>query len=260
MGCAGLPGTSVVIVVLAELLLLPGVGSVVPAGVVTPATLEIVPLAPAAPLSVKVTLPPEGSVGITIPAPCSNATVVFPAAGHTAPPLADPQATAVAVKFATAGSVTIAPPAGAGPAFETTSVKLTVALGRNVRRSALHDREIGARRGDRRDRRVCRAAVVAGVGSVIPAGVATLATFEIEPVAPAVPVRVNVTLPPGGSVGITIPAPCSNAIVVLLTVGHTAPPLGEPQVTLVAVKFATDGSVTTAPSAEAAPALVTTSV
>jgi len=125
MGCAGLPGTGVVIVVLAELLLLPGVGSVVPAGVVTPATLEIVPLAPAAPLSVKVTLPPEGSVGITIPAPCSNATVAFPAAGHTAPPLVGPQLTPVMLKPVTAGSVSTELFAALGPLLVTTIVNVT---------------------------------------------------------------------------------------------------------------------------------------
>ena len=122
MGCAGLPGTGVVIVVLAELLLLPGVGSVVPAGVVTPATLEIVPLAPAAPLSVKVTLPPEGSVGITIPAPCSNAIVVLPTVGHAAPPVAEPQVTFVALSPATAGSVKTALSADDGPTLVTTTV------------------------------------------------------------------------------------------------------------------------------------------
>ena len=72
-------------------LLLPGVGSLTPEGGETVATFVIVELtAPVTfPVTKKVTLPPLGSVGITIPTPCINATVVLPAAGHTAPPVAE---------------------------------------------------------------------------------------------------------------------------------------------------------------------------
>ena len=103
----------------AVLLLLPGVGSVTPAGGATVATFAIVPLTAAVPDSVSVTLPPPGSVGIANPA-CNWGTVG--ASGHTAPPLAAPQLTVLAVKFATAGSVTTAPWAAAGPLLVTTSV------------------------------------------------------------------------------------------------------------------------------------------
>src|SRR5439155_1715119 len=78
-------------------LLFSGVGSVTPAGAATLAVLAIVPVASPAMLAftVKVTLPPEGSVGMTIPAPCISATVVFGTVGHTAPLLALPVNVAV---------------------------------------------------------------------------------------------------------------------------------------------------------------------
>jgi len=94
-------------------LLLPGVGSVTPAGAAILAVFPIVPVAPIATvaLTVNVTLPPDGSVGMTMPAPCINATVVFGAAGHAAPPLALPQLTPVMFRFVAAGSVNTAPSA-----------------------------------------------------------------------------------------------------------------------------------------------------
>src|SRR5215831_3580852 len=104
--------------VFAVLLLLPGVGSVTPAGGATVATFAIAPLTAAVPDSVRVTLPPLGSTGIASPA-CSCGTVG--ATGHTAPPVADPQLTVVALKFATAASVTTAPFAAAGPLLVTTN-------------------------------------------------------------------------------------------------------------------------------------------
>ena len=99
-------------------------------------------------------------------------------------------------------------------------------------------------------------------GSVTPAGAAMLAVLVIVPVAlPAtVAFTVKVTLPAAGSVGMTMPAPCISATVVLGTVGHAAPPLGLPQVTLVTLKFATAGSVNTAPIAGDGPPLLTTMV
>src|SRR5262245_50406697 len=99
-------------VVFAVLLSFPGTGSLSPGGGVTVATFAIAPLTPAVPDSVSVRLPPTGSTGIANPA-CSCATVGD--AGHAAPPVSDPQLTAVASKFGTAASVTTAPSAAAGP-------------------------------------------------------------------------------------------------------------------------------------------------
>ncbi|WP_457256840.1 hypothetical protein, partial [Pedococcus sp. P5_B7] len=79
--------------VLAVLLLLPPVLSLVPAGGAIVATLAIEPLTPAVPETVKVTLPVFGNVGITMPAPCINATVVAAGAGQAAPLIAVPQVT-----------------------------------------------------------------------------------------------------------------------------------------------------------------------
>ena len=97
-----------------------------PAGGVTPATLVML-AAPAVPLTVNVTVPPFGKVGMEMPAPCKLATVSTALLGHTAPPETAVHATAVAVKLATAGSCTTVPFAASGPALATTSVYLTAA-------------------------------------------------------------------------------------------------------------------------------------
>src|SRR5512141_2259079 len=109
-------------VVFAVLLLLPGTPSLIPEGGATVATLAIAPLTPAVPARVKVTLPPLGSVGMTMPLPCSSASVVFGPVGQAAPPVGPPHVTVVALKLATAGSVTTALLAAAGPLLVTTSV------------------------------------------------------------------------------------------------------------------------------------------
>src|SRR5271167_2562582 len=98
---------------------------------------------------------------------------------------------------------------------------------------------------------VAEALLLLRFGSITPAGAAMLAMLVIEPVAlPAtVAFTMKVTLPNAGSVGMTMPAPCISATVVFGTVGHAAPPLGLPQVTPVTVRFATAGSVNTAPFA-----------
>jgi hypothetical protein len=111
-----------VIVSVSVALLFPGVGSLVPDGVAILATFTMLPEAPAVPVTLKVTLPPLGSVGITIPVPCINATVVLPTAGHAALPVADPHVTPVTVRLLTAGSVKTAPLAPEGPPLLTTIV------------------------------------------------------------------------------------------------------------------------------------------
>ena len=105
----------VAVFVLSEL-----VGSVTPVGGVTVATFVIVPLAPAVPITVKVTLPPLGKVGIVSVPACNAATVGLD--GQVAPPVAVPQLTLLAVKLATLGSLTVALFAALGPALLTTNV------------------------------------------------------------------------------------------------------------------------------------------
>src|SRR5688572_678891 len=91
-----------------EAVLLPGVGSVVPAGGATTAVLVTVPVvAVTVAVIVNVTVPPEGSVGITTPAPSRRATVVD--AGHTAPPVVPVHDAAVLLSPVAAGSVTMLP-------------------------------------------------------------------------------------------------------------------------------------------------------
>ena len=98
----------------------------------------------------------------------------------------------------------------------------------------------------------------AAVGSVIPEGGVTLAMFVIVPLAVAVPTTDKVILPPLGKVGIAKVPACNAAIVELA--GHDAPPVAVPQVTLFAVKFTTDGSLTVVLFAAVGPLLVTTKV
>ncbi len=100
--------------------LFPGVGSRVVEGGATVATFTMLPEAPAVPVTLKVTLPPLGRVGMTIPAPCIRATVVFGTVGQAAPPVAEPQVTPVTLKLLTAGSVNFAPFADEVPALLTT--------------------------------------------------------------------------------------------------------------------------------------------
>src|SRR6185436_2808845 len=109
-------------VVLAVLLLLPPVLSLVPAGAAMVATLAIEPLTPAVPETVKVTLPVFGQVGMTMPVPCINATVVLAASGQAAPLSGVPQVTLVTVRLATAGSVKTALLADDGPLLVTTTL------------------------------------------------------------------------------------------------------------------------------------------
>ena len=98
-----------------------------------------------------------------------------------------------------------------------------------------------------------------GVGSVTPVGGSIVATFAtLPPAAVTEAFTVNVTLPPLGSVGMIIPAPCMAATVELA--GQTAPPVAVPQVTLETLKPLTAGSVKIAPLAELGPALDTTIV
>ena len=98
--------------------LLPALGSVTPAGGATLALLDTVPLkAVTSATTVKVTLPPEGKMGIAIP-DCNCATLVD--TGHWAPPVAMAQFTLDLASPATAASVRMAPFAACGPALPTT--------------------------------------------------------------------------------------------------------------------------------------------
>ena len=75
-----------------------------------------------------------------------------------------------------------------------------------------------------------------------------------------VPVTVKVTEPLFGKLGITMPAPCIRATVVLATVGQVAAPVAVPQVTLATLKPVMAGSVNTALLASLGPLFVTTMV
>ena len=101
---------------------------------------------------------------------------------------------------------------------------------------------------------------LAGDGSIVPEGGSRVATLAIEPEVPAVPETVKVTEPPEGRVGTTMPVPCIKATVVLGTVGQTAPPTAEPQVTEETVRLATAGSLKTEFEAADGPALEATIV
>ena len=101
-----------------------------------------------------------------------------------------------------------------------------------------------------------------GVGSVTPGGGVTVAvlTSGLGASPATVPVTVKVTEPVFGRLGITMPAPCIKATVVLATTGQTAPLIGVPQVTLETFKPVMTGSVNTALSAVLGPLFVTAMV
>ena len=120
VGAVGAAMAGQLIVVVAVLVLFAGVGSVTPLGVATVATfVMVVVVAPAVPVTVKVTLPPLGKVGIANVPACNDANVGL--AGQAAPPVAVLQVILLAVKFTTDGSLTVALFAGAGPLFVTTN-------------------------------------------------------------------------------------------------------------------------------------------
>ena len=104
--------------------LLPAAESLVPAGGVMVATFARLPLvATTVPVTVKVTLPPFGKVGMMMPVPCIKATVVLPTVGQAAEPVGNEQLTPVTVSMpGRAGSLKIAPFADEGPLFVTTMV------------------------------------------------------------------------------------------------------------------------------------------
>jgi hypothetical protein len=98
--------------------LLARLGSVMPAGGVTLAVLETLPLAGAVPTTVMVTLPPAGKAGMV-------ALTLLPAAidaGQVAPAVALPHVALTPVMLAGTLSVTIAPLAAPGPALLTVRV------------------------------------------------------------------------------------------------------------------------------------------
>lgn len=239
------------IVVLAVLTLLPGEGSVTPAGGVTVTVLAIVPVVPAVPVKVNTRLPPLGKVGMVRVPDCRAATVG--PTGQTAPPEAVPHVSVVAVKLTTEGSLTVVLLAASGPLFVMMMVYVTDPFAFTVIGPVLTT----AKSVD--DPPVITVEVLLpSVGSITPAGGVVVATFVmVEPV-PAVPVKVRVTLPPLGKVGIASVPACKAAKVGLA--GQTAPPVAVPQVTPLAVKLATTGSLTVAPLAADGPLLVITRV
>jgi hypothetical protein len=103
---------------------------------------------------------------------------------------------------------------------------------------------------------VALAVLLAGSGSVIPAGAATLTLLvNVVAAAGATPLIVSVTLPPAGSVGkVHDPETATGNV----SAGHDAPPLAEHAVSSGLTSEAGGVSVTVAPSAAAGPALLTT--
>src|SRR4029077_5565657 len=112
--------------------------------------------------------------------PCISATVVLGTVGHAALPVGLPQVTLVTFRFATAGSVKIAPLAPDGPALLTPMVYVVVPPALTlVTPSVL----VIERSATRLTVSVSVALLLPGVGSVTPAGAAIVAVLAIEPVA-----------------------------------------------------------------------------
>ena len=233
--------------------LLPGVGSVTPAGGLMLALLVTEPLvAVTFALTVKTRLPPAGKVGITMPVLCNRAVVVLAALGQTAEPVGVPQVTPVTFRPATAGSVTTALSAALGPLLVTVRVYTVVPPAVRLEPPLVLT---SCRSARGLTVSVSVPVLLPGVGSVTPVGGATVAAFVTLPeVAVTLALTVKTRLPPAGRVGITMPAPSSSATV--LKAGQTAPASSVPHVTLVLARPATAASVTTALFAALRPLLV----
>jgi len=94
-------------------------------------------------------------------------------------------------------------------------------------------------------------------GSVVPAGGFAVALFVIDvPLVGALPVIVNVTLPPLGNVVIVL----VTLLPATFTVPHAAPPVGVPQLAATAVIPAGTASLNVVPFALLGPRLLTTTV
>src|SRR5438270_912713 len=100
--------------------------------------------------------------------------------------------------------------------------------------------------------------LLAGVGSVTPVGGVTLAVLDrvLPLLAVTVPLMVKVTLPPEGSVVMLL----LTAEPLTLTVPHTAPPVGLPQLAVMLPMPAGSVSAKLAPSAAAGPPLLTSTL
>jgi hypothetical protein len=186
-------------VMVAVPVLLPGVVSVVPGGVLTVATLAIVPLAVPATLTWKVTVMVPAGGSVTVPlrvlVPMLKLPVVAP------PPVA---LTTLAMVPSPVGRVSanVALVAVLGPALVITRLKVSVppALGVAVLAVLLMPRSATSPTV-----MVAVPVLLPGVVSVVPGGVLTVATLAIVPL--AVPAtltwKVTVMVPAGGSV--TVP-------------------------------------------------------
>jgi len=189
--------------------LLPGVGSVTPAGVATVAVLVNEPLAAAEilQLAVYVMLPPAGRLAVSLMLP-------LPLAVHV-PPLVPAQ---VQLQVSEAGNVsaTVEPGALLGPAFDAVIVYVTLPPGVAVVTLSVLMID---RSADAPSTSVSVAELLPGVGSVTPAGVATVAVLVNEPLADAeiLQLAVYVMLPPAGRLAVSLMLPLPLAV-------HVPPP------------------------------------
>jgi hypothetical protein len=172
----------------------------------------------------------------------------FPEASHDAPPA--PTHVHVALRDGGNVSATVAPVTLLGPALFATIVYVTLFPGTAVATPSVFviERSAFPVRVS-----VSVAELLAGVGSVTPAPVATVAVFTRFPVAPALiaAFTVYVTLPPAGrfTVALMLPVPGD---------GHVPPPV--PAHVQLAVRDAGNVSVTVAAGALLGPGLLATIV
>ncbi|XIG26128.1 hypothetical protein PRJ39_07970 [Lysobacter enzymogenes] len=225
-----------------------GVGSVVPAGGVTVTVLLTEPLlAVTVAITVKTSLPPEGSVGTVTPL-SKFATVTV---GHTAEPVAR-QVTLVLFRPAAAGSRTTEPSAALGPALLSSIVYVVGSPALTVLTPLLL---VSVRSATGMTGSVS-VTVPVGVGSVVFGGRVAVTELLTEPlVAVTLALTVKVRVPPDGSVAIVNPL----SKLATVTAGHTALPVAR-QVTLVLLRPAAAGSRITVPLAALGPLLVSTTV
>src|SRR5260370_1190951 len=168
--------------------LLPGVGSVVPAGAATLAVLLRLPVAEAEmfAVTVNVAVPPFARLTVVLMSPVPLVTPQLAAGAHVQLALLMPAGSV---------SVTVAPVTALGPPFVTVMVYVTVPPGTAVVTPSvlvMLKSACGVRAS------VSVTELLPGVGSVVPAGAVTLAVLLRLPVAEAeiVAVTVYVAIPP----------------------------------------------------------------
>jgi hypothetical protein len=246
----------VIVVVTDAVSLLVSPTSVVPSGGATVAVFVNSPVLDAVPLTVIVTLLPIPALTSTSASDIAFPVPVALVPGKVTSQFATPFARQVhdtPVMFAGTTSVIVAPRTLDGPAFVTTNVYITASPCTTDAGPVL----VIARSAAGVIVESTVAALLPGIGSVVPKGVATIAVFANAPVAVAVPVTVTVTEFAGPALS------CTSASEIAFPLPDAAPHAAVPTATHVhdtAVRFGGTESTIVAPDTSDRPLFVAVNV